>query len=278
MTRSLAHVALVLLALRPALGQQTETAPPSIPPQVPPIAAPAAPVLDRFIEVGGDYHKLTNGFGIWNGGYLRTVITTGNHVLNGEVNGGREFGDTGIYFGAGDTYTFNNNWYGSLHLGSSVGGFFYPRFRVDAFINRKLLERKQLIVNFGGGYYAAKDVHRDYSASTGMVYYFTSPWIFETGTRFNVSTPGRIFSPSGFVALTQGRNKKHYVVMRGGFAREAYQIIGPGAVLSDFVSQEASLTWRQWLGKTWGINTIGEYYHNSSYERAGISFGIFKDF
>jgi YaiO family outer membrane protein len=269
-----------LLLSLPAAAQNPAEGPfPAPTQQNPPVAAPTpAQPLNGFVEFGGNYHALSNGFGNWNGGYMRTIITSGNHTFNGEVAGQREFGDTGVYFGAGDTYTFNSDWYGSLSLGTSVGGFFYPRVRADAFINRKLLGRKQLIVNFGSGYYAAKDVHRDYSFSSGVVYYFSGPWIFETGARFNVSRPGNVFSPSGFVAVTQGRNKQHYLVGRAGFAREAYQIVGPGAVISDFVSQEVSLTWRKWAGKNWGINAVGEYYHNPIYERGGISVGIFKDF
>jgi YaiO family outer membrane protein len=280
MRRIRAALAAALFVVLPVAGQQTETIPPVVPPQNPPVAAPAAPAqpLGGFLEVGGDYHGLSNGFGVWNGGYWRSLFSLGDHNFNAEVTGQREFDDIGIYLGAGDSYTFTPNWYGSVNVGTSLGGFFYPRVRADAFINRKLLARKQFIVNFGAGYYAAKDVHRDYSFSGGAVYYFAGPWIFETGARFNISTPGRVFSPSGFVALTQGRNKQHYVVVRAGFAREAYQIIGPAAVLSDFVSQDFGLTWRQWVGKNWGINAVGQYYHNPSYERGGISFGIFKDF
>lgn len=280
MRRTFALAVLLSVLLSAAMGQQPPdtTLPPPL--ENPPLPAPGtqAQPLGGFVEFGGNYHSLTNGFGIWNGGYLRAFVPAGNHGFNAEVVGEREFGDTGVYFGVGDTYTFNPDWYGSLSVGSSIGGFFYPRVRADAFINRKLLARKQLIVNFGAGHYAAKDVHRDYSFSTGAVYYFSQPWIFETGMRFNISTPGDVFSPSGFVALTQGQQKKHYLVARAGFAREAYQIIGPRAVLSDFVSQEASLTWRKWTGKNWGINVVGDYYHNPSYERGGISFGIFKDF
>ena len=284
MKRTITVVVLSLCLLLPiAAQQQPSTTPPTSapqqnPPQATPLPGSPAQGEHGFVEAGGDYFALSNGFGVWNGAYLRAFVTGGNHTFNGEVTGQREFGDTGVYLGAGDTYTFNPDWYGSLNLGSSVGGFFYPRFRVDGFINRKLLARRQMILSLGGGYYAAKDVHRDYSFSAGAVYYFAAPWIFETGVRFNVSTPGNVFSPSGFIAVTQGRNKHQYVVTRAGFAREAYQLIGPRAVLSDFISQEVSFTWRRWVGKSWGINAIGEYYHNPSYERGGASFGIFKEF
>jgi YaiO family outer membrane protein len=239
---------------------------------------PGPKQLSNFVEGGGQYLTLTNGFGYWAGGYARGVITSGKNIWDAEVNGQREFGDAGVYLGAGDTYNFNPDWFGSLTAGSSVGGFFWPRFRADGFINKKWLARKQLITTFGFGYYAAKDVHRDHSFFVGSTYYFTSPWIVEEGIRFNVSNPGSVFSPAAFVAVTQGRNLRHYVTVRAGFGSEAYQLIGPTVSLTDFKSQTLTITWRQWVGENWGLNLVGDYYHSPFYQRGGTSFGFFREF
>lgn len=234
--------------------------------------------LSNYVEAGGDYLHLTSGFGYWAGGYSRAVVTKGKNIWNTEVNGQHEFGDAGVYLGAGDTYNFNSDWYGSLTAGSSVGGFFWPRFRADGFLNKKWLARKQLITTFGFGYYAAKDPHRDHSFFVGSTYYFEKPWIVEEGIRFNVSNPGSVFSPAGFVAVTQGRNRQHYLTVRAGFGKEAYQLIGPTVDLTDFASQTLTVTWRQWVGKDWGVNLVGDYYHSPFYHRGGPSFGFFKEF
>jgi YaiO family outer membrane protein len=245
-------------------------------------SAPAQPVpeklLTNFVEVGGEYESLTNGFGHWSGGYLRSVVATGKNVWNAEVNGEQQFGDEGVYMAAGDTYTINSKWYAALTLGSSSGGFFWPRFRADAFVNRKWSARQQLITTFGFGYYAAKDVHRDRSFFVGTTYYFTKPWIIEDGVRFTVSNPGAVFSPAGFIAITQGRHNHHYVTLNAGFGEEAYQLVGPSTVLTRFESQTATVTWRQWTGKTWGFNFIADFYRSPFYRRGGGSFGIFKEF
>jgi YaiO family outer membrane protein len=251
-------------------------------PQTPGADVPATPVTERnltnYFEGGGSYRQLTNGFGDWSGGYARGVLALGKNTWNAELNGQHEFGDAGVYFAAGDTHTFNPDWYASLTVGSSVGGFFWPRFRADAFVNRKWRSRKQFITTLGYGYYASKDVHRDQSVFLGTTYYFKKPWIVEDGVRFNISNPGAVFSPAGFVAVTEGRNKRHYVTVNAGFGREAYQLVGPTTVLTRFPSQTVTITWRQWTGKNWGFNFVADFYHSPFYERGGGSFGFFKEF
>ena len=233
---------------------------------------------NSYIEAGGDYLRLTNNFGSWSGGYLRGSLSDGSEVWNGEISGQREFGDAGVYAGVGDTHTFTSDWYGALSVGSSVGGFFWPRYRLDGFLNRKALKRKQWIASAGFGYYAAKDNHRDRSVALGSTYYFDHPWVLESGLRFNISNPGAVFSPSGFVAITQGRNKQHLLISRLGIGIEAYQLTGTTTSLTDINSQTLTFTWRQWMGRNWGFNLVGDYYHNPSYSRAGTTLGVFKDF
>jgi YaiO family outer membrane protein len=234
--------------------------------------------LTDYVEAGGDYLDLSNGFGYWAGGYARGTVTKGNNIVNAEVNGQHEFGNAGVYLAAGDTYNFNPNWYGSATVGSSVGGFFWPRLRGDGFINKKWMSSKQLVTTVGFGYYAAKDVHRDSSFFVGSTYYFTKPWILEEGIRFNVSNPGSVFSPAAFVAVTQGRNKQHYLTLRTGFGKEAFQLIGPSVTISDFQSQTLTVTWRQWVSTNWGMNFVADYYHNPFYQRGGTSLGLFREF
>jgi YaiO family outer membrane protein len=282
---SLTFLLFLSVAFAPTANAQ-QVVVPNDPPQSLPQASrtevPVTPVpekiLTNFVEAGASYRQLTNGFGEWSGGYARGVLANGKNIWNAEVNGQHEFGDGGVYLAAGDTYNFNSDWYTSLTLGSSVGGFFWPRFRADGFVNRKWGEGKQFITTLGYSYYASKDVHRDQSVFIGTTYYFRGFWILEDGVRFNVSNPGGVFSPGGFVAVTEGHNKHHYVTVNAGFGQEAYQIVGPTTVLTRFPSQNAIITWRQWVGKTWGFNLVGDYYHSPFYERGGGSFGFFKEF
>ena len=149
--------------------------------------------------------------------------------------------------------------------------------RTDS-LNRKWGGRRQLITTVGFGYYAAKDVHRDHSFFVGSTYYFKKPWILEEGVRFNISNPGSVFSPAGFIAVTQGRNQQHYVTIRAGLGKEAYQLVGPTSTITDFHSQTLTITWRRWVGPHWGVNVVADYYHNPTYMRGGTSVGFFKEF
>jgi YaiO family outer membrane protein len=234
--------------------------------------------LTNYVETGADYMTLTNGFGSWSGGYSRGVYQQGKNIWNGEITGQQEFGDAGVYFDAGDTYNFNPDWYGALTVGSSAGGFFWPRFRTDGFLNKKWLGRKQLITTLGVSYDMAKDAHRDHTFYLGTTYYFQKPWIVEEGLYFNISHPGAVFAPAGFVAVTQGHNKQQYITVRAGFGEEAYQLIGPTASLSQFNSETLTITWRKWMGPNWGFNFVGDYYHSPFYLRGGSTFGFFKEF
>jgi len=237
-----------------------------------------AKVLTNYVETGGSYLTLSNGFGYWAGGYARGVYEHGKSIWNAEINGQHEFGDAGVYMAVGDTYNFNSDWYGALTMGTSAGGFFWPRYRADGFLNKKWLGRKQWITTAGMGYYVAKDIHRDHIFTLGTTYYFEKPWILEEGIYFNVSNPGTVFAPAGFVAVTRGKNEQQYLTVRAGFGEEGYQLIGPTTTLTQFNSQTVTITWRKWMGTNWGMNVVGDYYHNPFYVRGGSSVGFFKDF
>jgi YaiO family outer membrane protein len=233
---------------------------------------------DDYLETGGSYETLDHGFGHWDGGYARGVYKGSRNIWNAEVNGQHEFGDAGTYFAAGDTVSLSPDWYGALTVGSSVQGFFWPRFRVDSFLNKKWLRGRQWITTAGYGFYEAKDVHHNHYLYLGSTYYFAKPWIVEEGMYFNLSNPGTVFAPGGFVAVTQGRNRHQYITVRAGLGEEGYQLVGPTVILTQFQSQTLNITWRKWLGPNWGLNFAADYYHNPFYTRGGSSFGVFKEF
>ncbi len=260
-----------LLALGPAALAAAEATPAS--------GLPAPPKAAGSLEVGTEHSSLSASYPDWNGFYVRTVWQRGDrNIWAGELVQQSEFKDQGVFYSLRNTHNFSPDWFTNLSIGSSSGGFFLPRAQVNAFVNKKWLRRRDLITTLGLGYNVAKDDHRDLSYSLGATYYFRAPWVVEGGVRWNNSTPGSVLSRSQFLALTEGRNKQHYLTLRFGFGREAYQIIGPATALADFPSHEISLTYRRWIHKDWGLNLTGSYYSNPSYQRQGVTIGTFKDF
>jgi YaiO family outer membrane protein len=232
-----------------------------------------------FIELGGGYSSVSNNQPAWRDFYLRGVVSPGKNSIYGETSRQDRYGDTGWFFGVGWTRTLSDNWYTDLHFGSSsVSGFFLPRVRVDGFINRKLLARKQLVLAGGFGYDRSKTVNSAYRYQFNGTYYFEHPFMLQGGVTWTVANPGSILARSQWAAVTQGHEKEHYITLRAEIGREGYELIGQQTALFDFAVHNYSLNYRQWLGVNWGVNTALSRERNPSFTRIGGTLGIFMDF
>jgi YaiO family outer membrane protein len=243
--------------------------------------APAVQGLDagrRSLQLDTSAQNLTGGYGSWRDVTLRGTYGVGAHVLQGELSAQHRFNKDGTFAGVSDTYTFDQDWYGSVALGVGDGAFYLPRYRVDATLYRKLLADRRLVSSIGLGYYSAPDGHTDRSVSLGLVYYFEAPWIVEGGVRMNSSNPGAIRTQQQFLALTWGRDKQDTVSARYGWGGEGYLSLAANTQLVNFQSREASLTWRHWLTPSTGVLVGANNYNNPLYKRTGLTVGVFHDF
>ena len=278
MFKKISPALLVLLAVfaytAPVAAQATD---PGQPGNVVPLV-PAEPAMQRNLELSAGAQHLSNGFGNWSDLTLRGAYGLPSHVLQGELSAHRRFNKDGVFLGVSDTYTFNEDWFGSIALGAGDGAFYLPRYRVDATLYRKWLANRNLVSSVGLGHYHAPDGHTDRSVSLGLVYYFEAPWIAEGGVRFNSSDPGAIKTRQQFMALTWGRNKQDLVTARYGWGREGYLAIAANTQLVNFSSREASLTWRHWLNPKTGVLVGANRYTNPFYRRSGVTVGVFHDF
>ena len=232
----------------------------------------------RSLELSVGTQNLSSGYTSWSDVTLRGSYGLASHLLQGEVSVNRRFDKTGTFLGLSDTYTFNEDWYGSVAFGAGDGAFYLPRYRVDATLYKKWLADRSLVTSIGAGYYKAPDGHSDSSVSLGLVYYFASPWVAEGGVRFNSSNPGSIRTQQQFAALTYGRTKQDLVTARYAWGAEGYQTIAANTQLVNFASQEASLSWRHWLNPSTGVLVGVNRYTNPFYNRSGLNIGIFHDF
>ena len=232
-----------------------------------------------FVEAGGGYSAVTHNQGDWISEYLKGELQTDpSNRWNAQVVNSHEFKDDGVFLGLGELHDFDDKWYSSLGVGGSTGGFFLPQYRIDGSINRKWLDTNQLVTTLGAGYYKARDVHDNKSLFLGAAYYFQEPWIVQAGITFNDSNPGAVHSTYQSVSVTQGTQKDYLLTLTYGFGKEAYQIVGPSTSISDFHSQSVAMELRKWLVPDWGFDARGEFYHNPTYNRTGMTLGVFHDF
>ena len=251
--------------------------------QTAPSMVPTAPAvsesdMQRSIELSAGYQNLTAGLGNWRDLTLKGTYGLPSHLLQGEISTMRRFNQNGVFVGLSDTYTFNEDWYGSVAVGFGDGAFYLPKYRVNATLYKKWLPQRNLVTSIGVGKYKAPDGHVDNSLALGVVYYFDAPWVAEFGLTANSSNPGAIKTQQQFLALTYGRAKENLVTVRHAWGNEGYQTIATNAQLVNFASKESSISWRHWFAPRTGVSLSANRYTNPSYIRSGMNVGIFHDF
>ena len=232
-----------------------------------------------MIEVGALHHNVSAGYGDWDHKFVRANVRSAPGSLwNGELVHARRFGDSGTLAVLGHTRDFGQLWYGSASIASSSGGFFFPSLRLDLTAHRRWGAQHKLVTTAGLTMFNAKDGHRDRSVLLGAAYYFDLPLVLEGGVRFNRSNPGAVTSRANYLAATYGRDKERIISFQHGFGREAYQLIGPDALLVGLDSKVDTLTWREWLRARQGFQLRAERYSTPFYHRQGIEFALFQEF
>ncbi|OGI42385.1 MAG: hypothetical protein A2150_04665 [Candidatus Muproteobacteria bacterium RBG_16_64_11] len=234
----------------------------------------------NHIEAGVSYSNLTNGYSDWRGTYVRGAWHQNKDLTwDFEANHDQRYDQTGQYYAVGATYLFNEDWFGSLHYGVGSDVVFFPKSRVDAAINYRWLEQRNLITTLGVGHINENDnLHENKYVLLGASYYFTSPFIIEAGLTKYYSSPGDVESDRVFLALTYGQDKVRYITLRHDTGNEAYQLVSEEQTLVDFDSNVTTLIWREWWRKNIGTNLLLEFYENPFYERRGAALGVFVDF
>lgn len=234
---------------------------------------------ENYYEAGGKYHDLTDGFPRWAEGYVKgSWRQNANNVWNWEILGSERFDESGVLATAGLTHTFNEDWYGSLHMSTGSNVFFFPRFRIDAFANRKFLDEGNLVGTFGVTYEDTRLINEERGVYLGASYYFEAPWVLEIGVRRNKSKPGPEYSTRYKVAVTYGQAFNRLIIAEANRGNEAYQYVSETISRVDIDSSVYSVTWREWLARDWGINIADEYYTSETYDRKGVTLGVFKHF
>lgn len=230
------------------------------------------------IEAYEEHNRLSAGQPDWREFGLRGLYQKSEHLLSVEAVNMNRFNENGNYLGLGDTLVLTPLWYASLNAGAGDGVPWLPKYRVDGFVHRKLLDDQRLVGSLGLGRYRAPDGHQDDNASLGLTYHFSLPWVVQAQARRTRSQPGDIQTHQYFVAATWGRHTQTLLTARHGWGREGYQSLGDDVSIARFASHQTTLTAQHWLGLDWGIRLRLDNYHNPYYHRSGLGLSVFKDF
>jgi YaiO family outer membrane protein len=240
-----------------------------------------------YFEVGGSRSDLTAPIPSWTDVYMRGVIApTERDFFNLDFERQSRYNDAGWLYNLGVTHVFTDFLYVDVNGTTSTGGFFIPKYTVSAHVNYKTLPRKQLVLYGGVGLDQGKPVNGFATKATrleaGSTYYFTNwPFIVQDGVTFTHADPGGVTAPSGYLAITEGHNKEHYITVRAELGREGYSLFGDRNsqfTAFNFPIHNYTGTWRQWIGNNWGVNFSFERYVNPYFNRNGATVGLFLDF
>ncbi len=241
-----------------------------------PVIPPHAP---NYVEAGMNYYGVSNHYGNWFGQFinLQYQYNEWNRWSFG-VQNQEAFHDQGVSGYIANRHVFNEDWFSNVGVSLGSNATFLPRYRVDADINRQLLEGRNLVATVGMTVDKANDIYDDQAVLFGMTYYLPAPWIIQGNVRFNNSTPGNVVSPSFSAAVTTGYNQDYFLTARYTIGREAYQLLGSNNIVNSFTGNTVGVNWRQWVDSDWGFNVGTEYYTNRYYNRTGGTISVFKQF
>ena len=232
-----------------------------------------------WLEVGGMHFELTDDFADTNAAYVRAHIDRGYaNTWNLELVHMDRFDDSGTLGVVTNTHDFNPDLFSRVTLSSSTEGFFFPEFRAQGSMNVRLLPRRNLIATAGVSYFDARDIHTDVAVFLESTWYVNDRWVAQGGVRMNRSSPGAVDSYSGYAALTWGRDRDRYVGVRIGGGNQAWQAFADDDFQVDFPFAQVTLTWREWIGKRWGVNVSADGYSSDPYDQYGLEIGVFREF
>lgn len=238
-----------------------------------PLAAQAPPASS--FEAGGFFHRVSHDFGDWKGGYARAVLEGGSNVWYLDARLQEAFHDRGAYAGLANVHTFSSRFYSQIGAGAGSGDLVFPDLRLDGSLNLKLGSARALILTAGGTLVDAKAGYRDRALFGSLTWYAGGSLLLEGGGRINWSDPGAVTSARGFGSLTAGRSSGVVVILRASAGTEGYQLTGLSQTLREFSSQDAGVTIRLPVSRSFGVALGGDWYHNPFYTRSGGSAGLF---
>jgi YaiO family outer membrane protein len=224
--------------------------------------------------VSADNHRFTSGIDSWKGVNLGLILygKKGSY-WNGELNILDRFGEPSFAYSAGYTKPIKR-WIFRTGFRTSSDGFYNPLWRIDIQVGHKFRQDQRLVAFVSGYQREGRDGHKDTSLGSEIQFYATGEWVFQSGAQFLHSNPGDSWGYEFYAASTLGIAGRRQVTARVAFGQEAYSVLDPLIVFTEFKSRNASIQWREWISRDIGTVVDINYYENPFYSRLGFKAGL----
>jgi hypothetical protein len=151
-------------------------------------------------------------------------------------------------------------------------------FHLDGTVSRSWLGAGRLVTTAGAEYNLSPLVSTDATVSTALTCTFKKPWHVETGASFATASAGALSSSERYVSVSRGRSRHHTLTVRGALRKDTNQSLGFHSSISRQTSREVTLSWKEWVGASWGFTLHGASLRNSSDTNHNLEVRIFKEF
>jgi YaiO family outer membrane protein len=234
------------------------------------------------LELSAEYEYLHphGDYGDW-GNVTATLYRKERPDLTWFVQLGADFRKEGegMLASAGAYKDWTDSLFTYTALTTGTNSSYLPQFRADQDFNLRIGPKKNFVWVVGGTYIQYFDVHREYILSTGLSAYL-GMWVAEYRVFRNISDPGSEVSYSQLFSLAYGLDGWQWTTGTFSFGKQAYlstAIETPESVNNNSVL--ATLDHRHWLGKDYGVfGEIGYFKLSHSYQKYGMTIGVFKEF
>ena len=234
----------------------------------------AGGLAGRWIEVNALAQSVTNGYGDWQGLYVRGVRPSVRDTWYVDALALRAFEESGMQLGVAQRHDWNGRVFQMLGASAGSGAAIMPRARLDGALGVRLGASRRWQATGGVSYVKSVTELSDLAGTVTLAWYAPHAVMIEVGGRFNNSRPGSIRSQRVSTVAVWTPSPKRTFSVRGIGGSEGWQVVRSGTTLQRFRSQEVAFAWREKLTSLVAISAQGDWYHNPFYTRSGVTLGV----
>ncbi|MES2522136.1 MAG: YaiO family outer membrane beta-barrel protein [Gemmatimonadota bacterium] len=227
-----------------------------------------------WVEANGLYQSVSNGYGDWQGAYVRAVRPSSRDTWYADVLALQAFTERGTQVGVAQRHDWSPRVFQMIGASVGSGASIMPRLRADGVLGVRLGDRRQWQTSAGVSYVRSVTTLSDLAGVASVAWYAPRALMLETGVRLNVSRPGNIRSHRILNSVSWTPTPRRSFSARAIAGSEGWQTLRAGTTLTRFQSQEYSVAWRELVAGPVALSLQGDFYRNPFYSRSGVTLGV----